>query len=88
MDTPKFYWTTRDGQRLQPKDMETSHIKNCIKMLESQIIDPWAVHGDEPKYGAGGYMDSVLNENNEKLERSIKIFEEELNSRELFKGKE
>lgn len=61
--------------------METSHIKNCIRQLKSQIIDPWAVHGDEPKYGAGGYMDSVLHDRNEKLERSIGIFEAELKRR-------
>lgn len=26
-------WTTRDGQVLKIKDMETDHIVNCIKML-------------------------------------------------------
>lgn len=27
-------WKTRDGRVLNIKDMETSHIINCIKMLE------------------------------------------------------
>jgi hypothetical protein len=27
------YWTTKDGKRLQIKDMETSHIKNCINYI-------------------------------------------------------
>ena len=27
-------WKTRDGRILNINDMETSHIKNCMKMLE------------------------------------------------------
>ena len=30
-------WTTREGQELQIKDMESEHIRNCIKMLERNI---------------------------------------------------
>jgi hypothetical protein len=27
-------WTTKDGTKLKIRNMETSHIKNCIRMLE------------------------------------------------------
>lgn len=27
------YWTTKDDKRLEIKDMETSHIKNCINLI-------------------------------------------------------
>lgn len=81
LDTPRCFWTTRDGVRLNIEDMETSHIKNCIRMLQKQIIDPWTIHGDEPKYGAGGGMDTMLHEQNEKFEQSIKRFERILSKR-------
>ena len=32
-------WTTKEGKVLKIKDMETSHIKNCIKHLESIMPD-------------------------------------------------
>lgn len=34
-------WTTKDGQTLKVKDMTTSHIMNCMKMLKKgdQVID-------------------------------------------------
>lgn len=76
-----FTWTTRDGTKIRLPDMETSHIENCIKMLRSQIIDTWAVHGDEPKYGAGGYNDHVMHEHNERIEETIDIFKTELEFR-------
>jgi hypothetical protein len=65
------------------EDMSTEHLINRIAWAKRQIIDPWTIHGDEPKYGAGGYMDSVLNDNNEALERHIEKLEEELKKREV-----
>ncbi len=38
-DDPNYeegFWTTAQGQKLKIKDMETSHIKNTIKYLESR----------------------------------------------------
>lgn len=32
------YWTTKEGTTLRIKDMETSHIQNCLKMLNSEPV--------------------------------------------------
>lgn len=32
-----MYWHTRDGDRLLISEMETSHIENCIAMLERKM---------------------------------------------------
>ena len=29
-------WTTREGEKLKIKDMETSHIQNCINLLRKK----------------------------------------------------
>jgi hypothetical protein len=33
-------WKTLDGKILTPKEMDTSHIQNCIKQLRKRITDP------------------------------------------------
>jgi len=33
------YWKTADGKKLRIVDMETSHIENCIRMLNGNIND-------------------------------------------------
>ena len=30
-------WVTKDGKKLKIKDMETSHIQNCIKFVNRKI---------------------------------------------------
>lgn len=30
-------WQQKDGKQIQVMDMETSHIRNCIRMLERQV---------------------------------------------------
>lgn len=43
-------WTTREGKELKISEMETSHIQNCIKMLE-RLLDqnPNYPIGPEPQ---------------------------------------
>lgn len=33
-----MYWTTRDGRKLVIEDMETTHIYNCIRMMDQQMV--------------------------------------------------
>lgn len=73
--------------KLDIKTMTTSHIINRIAWAKRQIIDPWDVHGYEPKYGAGGYTDAVLNEQNEEIEKHIEELEKELIAREAINSK-
>ena len=61
--------------------LETSHLVNRIAWAKKQIIDTWQIHGDEPKYGAGGYTDMVINMENDEIEEHIKVMEAELESR-------
>lgn len=36
-DGTDYFWTTKDGKRLNIRNMETSHIRNCIRMLNRAI---------------------------------------------------
>ncbi len=69
--------------KLVIEDMSTEHLVNRIAWAQRQIIDPWTIHGDEPKYGAGGYMDSVLNNNNEAWEQHIQKLKAEMKKRKV-----
>jgi hypothetical protein len=31
-----MYWITREGKKLKISEMETSHIKNCISLMEKK----------------------------------------------------
>ncbi len=33
-----MYGTTRDGRKLVIEDMETTHIYNCIRMMDRQMV--------------------------------------------------
>ncbi len=35
----KTTWTTKEGVKLEISEMETSHIRNCIKMLTAKMPD-------------------------------------------------
>ena len=32
-----MYWTTREGKKLKISEMETSHIKNCIALMDRKF---------------------------------------------------
>ena len=67
--------------------MDNQHLVNRIAWCKRQVIDTWQIHGDEPKYGAGGFMDATMNEWNEKIEKHIKKLEAELEKRSLKEKK-
>lgn len=73
-------WKTMEWEILTPKEMSTSHIKNCIKQLQKRITDPYNVVWD--KY-SGSFTESCILEENKRIEKIIKEFEEELLSRNL-----
>ncbi len=63
-------------------EMSTQHIHNRIAWVKrTQITDPWLLHGDEPKYGAGGFTDHIIQESNRQWEEHIEKLEAELEHR-------
>lgn len=32
-----MYWTTKDGRKLKISEMKTSHILNCIRLMDRQM---------------------------------------------------
>lgn len=80
-------WTTKDGKTLKLRDMETSHIENCIRMLERFLAtkpDPYAY--GEPDNDTMAY-DAFMSEvrHNDQLEEDaieqIAKFKQELKRR-------
>ena len=52
-----MYWTTKDGRKLKISEMKTSHILNCIRMMDRQMcaalayITEWEKIRNSTKYG-------------------------------------
>lgn len=76
-------WTTKEGEVLNVSEMSSSHIQNCVNMLERQLVDPYDVHGYDPQMGYSGYMDGLIEESNEMKREKIKFLREELDSRRI-----
>ena len=87
LDEPDYDWVTADGQKLKYSEMETSHIKNCIKMLERQLeARPPEANADNSD-SDGAYWAKVSEDrHNEELANSIEKTISELN-RELSNRK-
>jgi len=79
----KHYWTTKDGVRIEVKDMETSHIINALNFIENKCIYGFTV---TTRYGGSGSLaeDMWYDESQEYYEgkRALRYFE---NSDYLFK---
>jgi hypothetical protein len=80
-------WKTRDGKVIAVRDMETSHIQNCIRMLRRNIAsrpDPYAYgepEGDaaQDAFNAGIRHDDYMEE---QMRKQIEVFEKELKRRQ------
>ena len=74
------YWKTKTGEKLLIKDMETSHIENCIKMLERKLSS-----GDVYVAVGGGWeADEYWGDEidiSEDIKDCIKTFKKELKRR-------
>ena len=76
------YWTTNTGEELLIKDMETSHIENCIRFIEKKIKN-----GDTTKLIGGGNTDDTDGmwaeeiDITEELEEYVDTFKKELKGR-------
>lgn len=73
-------WTCKNGKKINVKDMTTEHIENCINALEEGRIN-FIINL--------GYLEDndcqIFEEDEEKKNRWIKIFKEELIKRENMK---
>lgn len=69
-------WTTQNGTKINVKDMTTKHILNTLKCIEEGrivfLIDLGYLEDNDCK---------IIDENDIKKERWIKIFNEELERR-------
>lgn len=61
--------------------MDDNHLRNRIAWAKRQIVDTWEMHGYEPKYGAGGFTDTMMNKENEEIEKHVEVMEKELEKR-------
>lgn len=72
LDQPDYDWVTSSGQKLKYSEMEESHIKNCIKMMQRQLeARPPEANADSGD-SDGAYWAKVSEDrHNERLANSI-----------------
>jgi hypothetical protein len=85
------YWITQTGEKLKVREMETSHIENCIKMLK-RLLDtrpPEQVYMGESDYAEEAVeQENRINEDRaEAIESTIDSFKRELKMRKEPKSK-
>lgn len=79
------YWITQSGEKLAVKDMETSHIENCINYLQKKIDTGQTVVTIQ--YGGNGWDTDDIWYDEEEVDRKpemkawIKRFKKELDKR-------
>ena len=72
MDEPQYDWVTADGQKLRYSEMTTSHIRNCIKMLQRKLDERPLDYGADPSDSDGVYWALLSEErHNEKVANSL-----------------
>jgi hypothetical protein len=89
--TMRRTWTTKNGTKIKIKNMETSHIKNCIRMLEryhgyEEYLGWTAIDGLRGEMAIEAAESAMLSleENGfeDKADEFIFAFEQELERRE------
>jgi len=85
------YWITQTGEKLKVREMETSHIENCIKMLKRALDtqpEPAVYMGDSDYASDAVDQENRHNENlAEELKSNIDSFKRELKRRKEPKSK-
>lgn len=83
---PAPIWTMKNGTKIKVSDMETSHIQNCIKMLEralSNIPDPYQYGEPEGEMAMDAFNSGVreIEARRDALIHNIRVFNKELDWR-------
>ncbi len=86
LDQPDYDWVTASGQKLKYSEMGTTHIQNCIKMLERQLSERPPEANADGDDSDGAYWAKISEDrHNERmansLEKTIKELKQELENR-------
>lgn len=73
------YWKTKTGEKIAIKDMETSHIENCIRMLKR--LPDQGIEADAAEGFGFNLSASVMRAREEKAMKQIQAFQRELKRR-------